>query len=933
MRLPVKIFTAITLCAPFCASSQNASAPGIWPAQTATMKPWVRWWWLGNDVDTQSLGHRIDQMRDANIGGAEITPIYGVKGREATYIQFLSPQWMSMLRFCVHRAAKNGMAMDMNVGTGWPFGGPQITPGLAAGRLRTQTFSVDGSSKGPVKIPADTFGAKYPAPLVALTAYGSKGEVIDLLPKAGSDGTINWKPGKGSWELFAAYSAKTGQKVKRAAPGGEGLVLDHFQKEATETYLSRFDAAFGGKKTGIRSFFNDSYEVYNADFTPTFFTEFQRRRGYDLKLHLKQLLEKGDSDTTRRLRSDFRLTMSELVYENFSGPFSAWIRKEGGLSRNQAHGFPGNSLDLYAAVDVPEPEMFGIIPVKVPGIHYYTDPASFAHPAPDPVMVKFAASAAGAYGKPLVSCETFTWMGEHFKTPLSHCKPEVEQAFLAGVNHIFYHGMPYSPDSAKWPGWLFYASVHFGPSNSWWPHVKGLDDYIARSQSILQSSNHDAELMVYWPYDDVRELYGKGGLLQMVQINNINDWLKPSVFYKDVTQLLGRGYQLDYVSDRFLKDASVDLGKIRIGSSGNPHQVLIVPDVRYMNPESFKRMLDLARNGATIVLQSLPAEVPGFLDQERRRKELADLVHGLGLREADGIRMATLGNGRVFVDPGLEKALDIIGVQRETIADAGIQMLRKTRNGDKLYYLVNHTANDYDGWLPTQIAAQHVRVLDPQTGASGKAAIRKEDGKTLVRVRLPAGSALFLEAGAASDPEWAYTEATNAGTAVSGPWTLRFESGGPVLPKTAQLKTLQSWTELGDTAGKFSGTAIYETSFSMPAKQTGEFELDLGDVRESARVWINGKDAGIVWSIPAKVNIGKLLKPGKNTIRIQVANLMANRIIDMDRRQEQWRNFHEINFVNYNYKPFDAAGWEPMPSGLLGPVVIRPVHPVKSNQP
>ena len=114
-------------------------------------------------------------------------------------------------------------------------------------------------------------------------------------------------------------------------------------------------------------------------------------------------------------------------------------------------------------------------------------------------------------------------MGEHFKVPLAHCKPEVQQAFLAGVNHIFFHGTTYSPEEAAWPGWLFYASVNFAPSNSFWPHLRGLDDYIARTQSILQNSRTDNELMVYWPVDDVRHLAGKGTILQMLQINTIAD--------------------------------------------------------------------------------------------------------------------------------------------------------------------------------------------------------------------------------------------------------------------------------------------------------------------------------------------------------------------------------------------------------------------------
>ena len=112
----------------------------------------------------------------------------------------------------------------------------------------------------------------------------------------------------------------------------------------------------------------------------------------------------------------------------------------------------------------------------------------------------------------------------------------------------------------------------------------------------------------------------------------------------------------------------------------------------------------------------------------------------------------------------------------------------------------------------------------------------------------------------------------------------------------------------------------------MTVKNADDYILDLGDVRESAKVWVNGQDAGILWHVPFKVNIGQYLKQGNNTFRIEVANLMANRIIDLDKRKVEWRKFNEINFVNLNYEPFDASGWETMDSGLLGPVTITPVN-------
>jgi hypothetical protein len=148
------------------------------------------------------------------------------------------------------------------------------------------------------------------------------------------------------------------------------------------------------------------------------------------------------------------------------------------------------------------------------------------------MMLKLATSAAHVTGKSRVSNETFTWLGEHFRVALSQCKPEVEEAFLAGINHVFYHGTTYSPADASWPGWLFYASVNFAPSNSFWPHIGGLNRYIARCQSILQSGKPDNEILVYWPVFDL--WHNPKGLEMQLTVHNIMEWLNYPGIRQDI---------------------------------------------------------------------------------------------------------------------------------------------------------------------------------------------------------------------------------------------------------------------------------------------------------------------------------------------------------------------------------------------------------------
>ena len=141
-------------------------------------------------------------------------------------------------------------------------------------------------------------------------------------------------------------------KVKRAAPGGEGLVIDHFDRKAVANYLKHIEDAFERTHTPYpHTFFNDSYEVADATWTPTLFEEFYKRRGYRLEDHLLAFTH-GDV----KLVSDYRETLSDLLLENFTQQWTAWAHSHGAITRNQAHGSPANLIDCYAAVDIPEIE-------------------------------------------------------------------------------------------------------------------------------------------------------------------------------------------------------------------------------------------------------------------------------------------------------------------------------------------------------------------------------------------------------------------------------------------------------------------------------------------------------------------------------------------------------------------------------------------------
>lgn len=894
-------------------------AQAQWPTITQATKPWVRWWWMGSAVDEKGLDAQINTLSKVGFGGVEIVPIYGAIGYEPKYISYLSPKWMQMLDYTVKQTKAKNMGLDMAVGTGWPIGGPQVTLHDAASKLVVQTYSLKSGETLADKIMVnDAKQHNISTPLAALMAYGTDGKTIDLTDKVNKDGLLNWKPETGNWQLYAAFTGKTRQAVKRAALGGEGYTLDHFSKTSIVNYFKTFDTAFGNSSHGVQSFFNDSYEVFGADWTPDLFNEFKQRRGYDLKPYLNQLVSKDKSNVVARLKSDYRETMSDMMLDYFTTSFTNWAHSKHAKNTNQAHGSPGNLLDLYAAVDQPECETFGSSYFPIPGLR--RDSADVRNVDPDPIMLKFASSAAHFAGKPLTSSETFTWLTEHFKTSWSQCKPEVEQVFLSGINHVFYHGVTYSPADAPFPGWLFYASVNFVPNNSLWPHVKGLNDYISRCQSILQAGEPDNEIKAYWPIYDAWN--NPDGMDFPFAIHSINKWLHPTAFYKNVLNLQNKGYSIDFVSDKMLAKSS----EINHLLKKNRTSIYLISTCNLMPIKTLKTIIDLAKDGDVIVMQSWPKDVPGMGGLEVNRTALKSLIAGIAFNKINGdVSEAAVGKGKIILAEDVQKGLEYAKVNRETLTDVGLKFIRRKTADGKYYYLVNHTPNNIDTTITIETEAASVIILDPQTGETGLAKSTLNKTGTSVKVQIKSGEALILKANTNVKKQltaWKYLLPTNETIALNKGWNIHFTSGGPVIPADKKMDALQSWTTFDDPATQsFSGTAEYTSTFTVNKKAT-DYLLQLGKVDESAKVYINEKEVGILWSIPFEIKIGQYLKQGENTIKIEVANLMANRIRYMDKNKIEWRKYHEINFVNINYKDFDASNWKVQPSGLEGPVTI-----------
>jgi hypothetical protein len=409
-------------------------------------------------------------------------------------------------------------------------------------------------------------------------------------------------------------------------------------------------------------------------------------------------------------------------------------------------------------------------------------------------------------------------------------------------------------------------------------------------------------------------------------------WLTEQPVGKLARALMNRGYSFDYISDAQLQQTAVRDAALQ--TPGGRYKVIIVPATRRMPVATMRQLVELARAGAIVHFLELPADVPGYGRLEQRRAELARLNADAKALAVDKRYSLGVGQGVSPDQSGLNEMLLELKAPREPIADTGVSFIRRKSAEGHDYFFTNLTAKAHEGWVQLATPARSASLLDPLTGRHGAAGLRAAKGKAEIFLQLAPGESLVLRTLAtrslSKTVPWPYREPAGDSVPLSGNWKIAFTKGGPELPPALETAALKSWTDLGgDEAKRFGGTARYRLEFDAPNGKADDWLLDLGDVRESARVRLNGKDVTTLWSLPFRTRVGEYLKPGRNLLELDITNLAANRIRDMDQRKVPWKIMREINFVNINYTAFDASGWPLTPSGLIGPVTLTPLRSKK----
>jgi hypothetical protein len=476
--------------------------------------------------------------------------------------------------------------------------------------------------------------------------------------------------------------------------------------------------------------------------------------------------------------------------------------------------------------------------------------------------------------------------------------------FLAGINHMFFHGTCYSPADAAWPGWLFYASTQINNRNPLWPELPALFQYIARSQAILQQAKPECDLLIYWPYYDVAAMEGR--LFNHIGVNHEAGWFVGHPISKTSKDLLNAGYTFDYISDKLLANCQPENGEIATEGK-TVYKAIVVPQTKYIPLETLEKLVALQAQGCKVYFDGkLPEKVPGANNFAEREKKLAALNSKIQAEKWVGNVPAKLASD---------------GIQGEkSLAENGLYYLKLRLNNESWYLVFNTTLEAKDAWVELQGKAPDYIFYDAMTG---KITTPQKNGNR-IRLQLEPEQTMFIRCGGKTEkaPAYFYAEKDTKTTEAGSLWRISFLNGGPAYPGNIQTDELLSWTKMGDMeTRRFAGTARYQTEFHWE-KDGKTALLDLGIVKDCAHVKLNGKDFGTLLGPSFKVVVDNLEK-GKNTLQIDVTNVAANRIRDLDINKIEWRKFKDINFVNIDYKPFDASGWEIRDAGLLGPVLLK----------
>ena len=709
-------------------------------------------------------------------------------------------------------------------------------------------------------------------------------DVIDLTAKMDKDGTLRWEVPAGNWQVFRFGCTVGIGHVSTSSKGWTGYVVNYLDPEALKAYwrevvdplLDQIKPYLG---KSFKGFETDSWEGGGINWSANLPAEFRQRRGYDMVPFLPVFAGRivNSRDASNRFLHDLRKTVGDLMADNHYGVMAQLAAERGLMIHCEAggpHEGPFDALKNWGRCTWPMGEFW----VQSP--HRPTEASRF--------FMKGPASAAHTYDKPIACGEAFTSVGPHWNDTLwSSQKPTFDHEACAGLNLIYWHAFTCSPTEMGVPGQEYFAGTHFNPQITWADQAHAFISYIDRCQFLLQQGKFVADVCYY---------YGD-------QVPNV-----PGRKQADPAKVLPT-YDFDFLNEEvLLTRMSVKDGRLVL-PDGMSYRVLVLPERNVLSLAALKKIRELVRAGATVA-GPRPESNPTEGDVYTR---LCDELWGTGRISSKPAKdvLASLG-----VLPDFE-ALDIG-------ADANLDYIHR-RDGDaEIYFLSNPKPEAVRFTGVFLVSGKQPELWDAVSGNMRQATQFKEAaGRTRVPLELPPYGSLFVvlrgKPGVAAPPAKPNFPTLKAVATIAGPWSVSFNPqwGGP---ETAKFPELVSWLKRPEEGIRnYSGKAVYRTTFTRPAatgrQAPAKMYLDLGEVREIAEVRLNGKELGVLWCPPRRVEITEVLKAGANELEITVVNTWFNRVL-FDQSLPAGKR---LTRTNVRLK----ADSQPLDSGLLGPVTLQ----------
>lgn len=733
----------------------------------ADARPWVYWFWLNGNITREGITLDLEAMARVGIGGVLIMEVD--QGAPEGPIGFASAEWRELFKHACAEASRLGLQINMNDDAGWcgsggpwikpeqsmqkvvwsetPFEGPGTfkgtlaTPATAAGFYRDIAVLAvpvpDDEAKGgkPLRIEGLVDKALYgagpsPGPVApggavpATPASGAiaRDRIVDLSSKMNGDGTLAWQAPAGTWVIMRFGHTSTGAVNLPSPTSGRGLECDKLSKEGSEAafagLMGRLIADVGPLAgPTLVSTHIDSWEVGTQNWTAKMREEFKRLRGYDPLMLLPVMSGRvvDSLEVSERFLWDLRLTVSDLIIENYARHTQELAKQHGIRLSIEAYGEPADDMAYAGSTDEPMCEFWSY----------------GAYGAADTCTVM--ASAAHVYNKPILGAEAFTANDqERWRDHPGSIKAMGDWAFCEGINRFVFHRYAMQPWIDRRPGMTMGPwGLHYERTQTWWDQSRPWHEYLSRCQYLLRQGRFVADICYLAP---------EGSPQHYV----------PPTAMADGSPPVRGGYNFDACPpDVILHHSRVENNELVL-SDAMRYRVLVLPAVATMTPELLRRVKELAEAGLTVI-GDRPEKSPslsGYPACDQQVRELAAQVWGKEDAKP-GVERA-IGRGKVIRGQSAEQTLAAMGVPPDFEArgsddPSDLRYIHRTLSDGELYFVANISSRPVAATCVFRVSGLRPELWNAETGDSKPAALYEVSGRqTLVPLWLDPAESVFV---------------------------------------------------------------------------------------------------------------------------------------------------------------------------------------------